>query len=135
MSIGGFALQTAIYTALNTDSNLTSTLGASIYDDVPEGSTFPYIQMGQDTLNEYGTKDQNGVDTSLTLHIWSQYKGSLQTKNIMDRVHTLLHDSSLSVTGYNLINVRFEFGDILRDPDGVTRHGIMRFRAIILGTA
>ena len=51
----------------------------------------------------------------------------------MDRIHDLLHNHSLSVTGFNLINLRFEFSDILRDPDGVTRHGIMRFRAVMLG--
>ena len=135
MSLGSFALQTAVYSTLNGDSNLTSTLGASIFDDVPEDSGFPYIQIGADTINEYGTKDVDGASTSLTLHVWSQYKGSLQTKNIMDRIHSLLHDASISVTGYNLINIRFEFGDILRDPDGVTRHGIIRFRAITLGTA
>ena len=56
-------------------------------------------------------------------------------KNIMDRIHDLLHDSNLSVTGFNLVNLRFEFSDILRDPDGITRHGVMRFRAIILGTS
>ena len=135
MSVGSFALQTAIYNTLTNDSNLTNTLGTSVYDDVPEGSSFPYIQIGQDTINEYGTKDLDGADTSLTLHIWSQYKGTMQTKNIMDRLHSLLHDSNISVTGFNLINLRFEFGDILRDPDGVTRHGIIRFRAIILGTS
>jgi hypothetical protein len=50
-------------------------------------------------------------------------------------VHTLLHDSSLSQTGFNLVNMRYEFSDVLRDPDGVTRHGIIRFRAITLGTS
>ena len=69
MSIGAFALQSKIYSTLNGDSNLTSTLGVSIYDDVPESSSFPYIQMGQDTVSEYGTKDLDGADTSLTLHI------------------------------------------------------------------
>jgi len=135
VSLGSFALQSAVYAALNGDSNLTNTLGASIFDDVPEGSAFPYVHIGQDTITEYGTKEFDGADTSLTLHIWSQYKGSLQAKNIMDRVHTLLHDSSISVTGHNLVNMRFEFGDILRDPDGVTRHGVIRFRAITLGTS
>ena len=53
----------------------------------------------------------------------------------MDRIHTLLHDSSLSVSGFNLVNTRFEFMDILRDPDGITMHGVMRFRAVMLGTA
>ena len=36
MSINQFALQTAIYTKLSTDNNLTSTLGASVFDDIPD---------------------------------------------------------------------------------------------------
>ena len=52
----------------------------------------------------------------------------------MDKIHDLLHNSNLSVSGFNLINLRYEFSDIMRDPDGIPRHGVMRFRAIILGS-
>ena len=135
MTIGNFALQSAIYTALNNDSTLTTTYGAGVYDDVPEGSSFPYVTMGEDASNDYGTKDLDGSTVSLNIHVWSQYRGSKEVKTIMDRIHTLLHDSSLSVSGFNLVNTRFEFMDILRDPDGITRHGVMRFRAVMLGTA
>jgi hypothetical protein len=133
MSLGQFALQTSIYSTLSNDNNLTSTLGASIYDDVPQGSNFPYVVLGEDSANESGTKDVNGTSSTLTIHIWSEYKGSKETKQIMDRVHDLLHDSNLSVSGFNLINLRYEFSDIMRDPDGITRHGVMRFRAVLLG--
>tara|TARA_R110001592_G_scaffold147011_1_gene371406 strand:- start:71 stop:472 length:402 start_codon:yes stop_codon:yes gene_type:complete len=133
MSINQFALQTAIYTKLSTDSNLTTTLGASVFDDIPENTPYPYVQLGEDTAIDYSTKDQTGSEVTVNIDVWSRYRGSLQAKNIMDRVHTLLHDSSLSVTGSNFINMRFEFSDIIRDPDGITRHGVMRFRAIMLG--
>ena len=133
MSIGGFALQSTIYSTLSGDSNLTTTLGASVFDDVPESTSFPYVQIGEDNVTKFDTKDVNGSETTLTLHIWSEYKCSKETKQIMDRVHDLLHDSNLSVSGFNLINLRFEFGDIMRDPDGKTRHGVMRFRAVLLG--
>tara|TARA_R110002049_G_scaffold89003_2_gene224264 strand:- start:193 stop:594 length:402 start_codon:yes stop_codon:yes gene_type:complete len=133
MSINQFALQTAIYTKLSTDNNLTSTLGASVFDDIPENTPYPYVQLGEDTAIDYSTKDQTGSEVTVNIDVWSRYRGSLQAKNIMDRVHTLLHDSSLSVTGSNFINMRFEFSDIIRDPDGITRHGVMRFRAIMLG--
>ena len=135
MTIGNFALQSAIYTALNNDSTLTNTHGAGGYDDVPEGASFPYVTMGEDASNDYGTKDLDGSTVSLNIHVWSQYRGSKEVKTIMDRIHTLLHDSSLSVSGCNLVNTRLEFMDILRDPDGITRHGVMRFRAVMLGTA
>tara|TARA_R100001510_G_C7644566_1_gene201981 strand:- start:361 stop:762 length:402 start_codon:yes stop_codon:yes gene_type:complete len=133
MSLGNFALQSTIYSTLSGDSTLTSTLGASVFDDVPESTSFPYVVLGEDNIQEFGTKDVDGTDTTLTLHIWSEYKGSKETKEIMDRIHDLLHDSSLSVSGFNLINLRFEFSDIMRDPDGKTRHGVMRFRAVLLG--
>ena len=133
MSLSQFALQTAIYSKLSNDSNLTSVLGASVFDDIPENTPYPYVQLGEDDASDYSTKDQNGSEVAVNIDIWSRYRGSLEAKNIMDRIHTLLHDSSLSVTGSNFINMRFEFSDIIRDPDGITRHGVMRFRAIMLG--
>jgi len=132
MSVGQFALQTTIYNALNV-SAITTTLSCGVYDEVIEGNTYPFITLGEETTIDYSTKTATGSETTINIHIWSQYKGSKQTKEIMDKVHDLLHDSNLSVTGFNLINLRFEFSDIMRDPDGITRHGVMRFRAIILG--
>ena len=133
MSINQFALQTAVFSKLSTDSNLTSVLKAKVFDDIPENTDYPYVQLGEDAAIDYSTKDQTGSEVSVNVDVWSRYRGSLEAKNIMDRVHTLLHDSSLSVTGSNFINMRFEFSDIIRDPDGITRHGVMRFRAIMLG--
>ena len=134
MSIGQFALQTTIYSTLNGDNTLTNTLGAGVFDEVVENASYPFVALGEETAVDYSTKDLDGGEFTINIHVWSQYKGSKQTKEIMDRIHDLLHDSSLSVSGFNLANLRFEFSDILRDPDGITRHGVMRFRAIILGS-
>ena len=132
MSVGQFQLQTAIYTALNV-SAITTTLGCGVYDEVIEGNTYPFISLGEETTIDYSTMTAVGSETTINIHIWSQYKGSKQTKEILDKIHDLLHDINLTVTGFNLINLRFEYSDIMRDTDGVTRHGVMRFRAIILG--
>ncbi len=133
MSIGQFALQSSIYTALNV-SAITSTLSCGVYDEVVEGNSYPFITLGEETAIDYSTNNLVGAETTINVHIWSRYKGSKQTKEIMDKVHDLLHDVSLTVSGVNLINLRFEYSDIMRDPDGITRHGVMRFRAITLGT-
>ena len=133
MSIGLFELQEALYSRLSSDNTLTNTLGAGVFDEVTQNQATPYISMGYGTAIEYGTKDLDGGEFTVTFDIWSEYKGAKECKQKMARVHTLLHNHSLSVSGFNLINLRFEFSDILIDPDGVTRHGVMRFRAIILG--
>ena len=135
MTIGQFALQERIYATLSNDSALTSTHGAGVFDVVPEGTDFPYVTIGEEMALDYGTHDVDGSEVTINVHTWSQYRGAKETKTLMDRIHDLLHDSSLSVTGFNLINLRFEFSDVLRDPDGITRHGVMRFRAVMLGTA
>ena len=133
MSVGQFALQSSIYTALNV-SAITTTLACGVYDEVVEGNSYPFITLGEETAIDYSTNNLVGAETTINIHIWSRYKGSKQTKQIMDKIHDLLHDVSLTVSGVNLINLRFEFSDIMRDPDGITRHGVMRFRAITLGT-
>ena len=133
MSVGQFALQTSIYSALNVAA-ITSTLSCGVFDEVIEGNSYPFISLGEETVEDFSTKNLVGADTTINIHIWSRYKGSKETKLIMDKVHDLLHDINLTVTGVNLINLRFEFSDIMRDPDGITRHGVMRFRAITLGT-
>ena len=133
MSVGQFALQSTLYSALNV-SAITSTLSCGVYDEVIEGNSYPFITLGEETVTDYSTKNLVGAETTVNIHIWSRYKGSKETKQIMDKVHDLLHDVSLTVSGVNLINLRFEFSDIMRDPDGITRHGVMRFRAITLGT-
>jgi len=133
MSVGQFALQSSIYSALNV-SAITTTLACGVYDEVVEGNSYPFITLGEETAIDYSTNNLVGAETTINIHIWSRYKGSKQTKQIMDKVHDLLHDVSLTVSGVNLINLRFEYSDIMRDPDGITRHGVMRFRAITLGT-
>ena len=104
-------------------------------DEALHGQSYPFVALGEETTVDFSTKDVDGSDVTINIHVWSQYKGSKQTKDIIDRLHTLLHDYSLSVSGHNLINLRFEFSDIMRDPDGITRHGVMRFNAKMLGTS
>ena len=133
MSVGQFNLQSALYTALNV-SAITDTLSCAVVDEPEANQSYPFIAIGDDRADDYSTKDLDGADYQVNIDIWSQYKGAKECKQIMDKIHDLLHDSSISVSGFNLINMRLEYSDILRDPDGVTRHGVMRFRVIILGS-
>lgn len=133
MSVGQFALQEAIYSALNV-SAITSDLNCAVVNEPTNDQSYPFIQLGEDRVDDYSTKVEAGGEYELNFDIWSQYKGSKECKQIMDKIHDLLHDSNISVTGFNLVNIQLDYSDILKDPDGVTRHGIMRFRAIILGS-
>ena len=54
----------------------------------------------------------------------------VQQGEIMAAMRNVLHDKTLALTGYRLVNLRHEFSDARRDPDGETIHGIMRLRAV-----
>lgn len=129
MAIASWPLQQAVYDALTADSGVSG-LVAGIHDYAPEDGPFPYIQLGEEALQDWSTKDVAGGEHTLTLHIWSQQRGHKQVKAIMTAVHDALHEASLTLSGYRLVMLRFTFGEILRDPDGVTHHGVMRFRAL-----
>jgi hypothetical protein len=131
MSFHSWELQKAIFTKLN--GNVDGLDGANIpvYDDVPQQSNYPYVQIGEETSANNGTKTLDGIEHTLTMHIWSQYRGRREIKTIMKSVYDLLHNTAISVTGASLVNVRQEFSTTLAENDGITRHGVIRFRAVV----
>ena len=131
MSFHSWELQKAIFTKLS--GNVDGLDGANIpvYDDVPQQSNYPYVQIGEETSANNGTKTLDGIEHTLTMHIWSQYRGRREIKTIMKSVYDLLHNTAISVSGASLVNVRQEFSTTLAENDGITRHGVMRFRAVV----
>ena len=134
MALHSVNLQTALYSTL-TGGTLTDISGTSIatkvYDDVPEGTAYPYIVLGEETAIPVGAKDTDGHEHTLTFHVWSQYRGRKEIKQIMQQIYTILHNVAISITGATLVNIRHEFERTLLESDGITRHGVIRFRAVV----
>ena len=130
MSDYAVAVQTSVYNALSGNSSLTSAV-TGIYDFVPENTSFPYVKVGDQTMVDDGTKDKKGSDFTLIVHTFSRYRGSKEIKEIMSLVYDILHESSLTVSGA-MNNMRFEFSDIIKESDGLTTHGVQRFRTFVL---
>ena len=132
MSYHSFELQKTIFTTLNGDNTITSTFSATVHDHVPQGTSFPYIVIGEETMtDESSAKTLDFNNFTLTIHIFSRNRGRKEAKQIMARIYELLHNQNLSVTGANHINTRFEFSDVIKENDGLTYHGVQRFRTIL----
>ena len=132
MTDHSFELQKTIFSKLNTDATIKNTLSATVHDHVPQGTAFPYIVIGEETMtDDESTKDIDFNNFTLTIHVFSRNRGRKEAKNIMARIYELLHTQSLSVTGATHVNTRFEFSDIIREEDGLTYHGVQRFRTIL----
>lgn len=131
MASAAYELQKALYAALTSNAPLTGMLGgAKIYDDVPRGASLPYITFGQSTLRDWSTGTEPGYEHLITLHVWSRVNGEREAHQIMSAIRDCLHDVALTVAAHRLVNLRFEFSDMLRDSDGETIHGIVRYRAV-----
>ena len=134
MALHSFALQQSIFTKI-TSGTLTDVAGTSIttkvFDDVPEGTAYPYVIIGEETATNFGTKDKDANEHTLTIHVWSQYRGRKEIKNIMSQIYTILHNTDITVSGASLVNIRHEFEQTLLEADGITRHGVMRIRVVI----
>lgn len=122
------AAQNAIFTALN--GNITAT----VYDDVPmlpsgqPAANFPYVVIGNDTFRAWDNDSQLGSEITLTLHIWSRWGGMQEAKGIAGEIYGILHRANLIIAGYSVIDCLCEFSEFVTDPDGETRHGIVRYR-------
>ncbi|NOT71302.1 MAG: DUF3168 domain-containing protein [Hyphomicrobium sp.] len=131
MASAGFALQKALFSKLTADAGVTAVLGgARIYDDVPNRAEFPYLTFGQTTERDWSTGSEPGHEHIFTLHVWSRARGRKEADDVMSATAAALHDQALTLDGHRLVNLRHEFSDARREPDGETYHGVARYRAI-----
>ena len=121
------ALQAAIFTRLSGYAGMPD-----VYDDAPQDSAaFPYVVLGEDTHVPWDTDDSTGAESTITLHIWSRQRGKKETKDIQGLIYTALNRYEISVDDHHLVTMEFDYSDVLLDPDGLTRHGVARYRTLV----
>lgn len=131
MTSASFALQKAIVSTLTSDAALVALLGGPrVYDDVPNRSEFPFISIGQTTERDWSTGSDLGSEHVFTLHVWSRARGRKEADEVMAAAREALHDQGLALADHRLVNLRHEFSDARREPDGETFHGLSRYRAV-----
>lgn len=131
MSLHSWELQKALFSTLNGSVTGIDSANVPVYDDVPENTAYPYVILGEETTANNGSKTLDGVEHTVTMHAWSQYRGRREIKEIMQSIYSLLHNAAISVSGASLVNIRQEFSTTLAENDGITRHGVMRFRVVV----
>jgi len=118
-------IQQAIYDALKVATDVP------VFDHVPQDTPYPYIVVGDDTSTPFDTDDSQGTEATCTIHAWSQYRGRKEAKALNQVIYDTLHRQTLAVNGAHPVECFQEFEQTLVESDGLTRHGISRFRIII----
>jgi hypothetical protein len=140
------ALQQAVFTRLN-HSSVTALLSAAyapltpIFTDVPQAadtnaeSFFPFVTIGADVSAPNDTKDMIGAAVIVQIDVWARATSMLGLKAIGDAIDGRMRRAALTITGANHIDTELESATPLRDPDGKTKHLMLRYRVEYFETA
>ncbi|ETX26441.1 DUF3168 domain-containing protein, partial [Roseivivax isoporae] len=109
------------------DAGVGALVSDRIYDNVPNGVTFPYVSFGP---TQEITDDEQCIDGEehvFQIDVWDRSQARLSpTKRIAGAVKAALHDAALTLPDpYALAFIRVTSTRTMRDPDGITGHGIV----------
>jgi hypothetical protein len=128
-------LQQDVYSILNADSTIKTTLAASVYNEVPDTPSFPYLEIGQIIDNPQYHKSGALPEVVATIHIYTTYRGDKLTNQLATAAVTALTGGSYSLTGFTVLICSFDNYIIVPvetyDQDRTVRHGILYMRYLI----
>ncbi|MFT4129962.1 DUF3168 domain-containing protein [Labrys sp. (in: a-proteobacteria)] len=129
MADPSLALQGAIYPRLQADCPSVS---GRVYDRPPQAVVFPYIGLGESQTVDDSADCVDGVEVFLTLHVWSRAVGRVEAKRIASEVRSSLHEAELDLgANWHFHLIEHRSTTVMDDPDGVTSHAVITFRALI----
>jgi hypothetical protein len=139
-----YELQLAALNALLETTALTAIVGRQIYDRVPEKQvggvlvadvSSPYVSFGPVTVVSDDTDCIDGLEITFQIDVWSwgsrEAYGSVQARKIAGIIRKALHNAELPLTSNALVTLTHQLTRILREPDGITNHGVIQFTAIV----
>lgn len=128
-------LQGAIVAALNASIELKALIGSPprIFQDPPQSKNWPgdYVVVGDGDAND--DSDQCLAATLIypKLHVWSRTPGWESAKKIAAVIWQTLHNATLTLSENRCFSILLEQSIPLRDPDGITKHIALTYRARI----
>lgn len=113
------ALQKSVRATLAADSAVSGYVAGRIYDEAPTSVSHPFIRFGNITPSADDTDGSTGAEVSLNIEAFSQATGRVEATQIAEAVRAALHrqESSVSLTGFNLIEMRCEQYVVTRNSD------------------
>jgi hypothetical protein len=122
------ALQIAV------QNKLSGGLSVPVYSasNVPDNAAGVYVTIGNDTHIPWDTDGNTGWESTITIHSWdtTTKRSYGPVKQAMGYITGLLHRQTVILSGYNNVAIDEEFSETFIDSDGLTRHGVQRFRVL-----
>jgi len=121
-------VRAAIVARLRDDAGVGALVADRVYGRPPQDVVFPYVSLGPVTAEPAGGLEQRGWDQSMQVDVWSRQPDlGVEALQVMAAVSVALA-SPIVVSGHRVVVMTLEFQTVTNDPDGITSHGIQRFR-------
>ena len=124
-------LQKLVLDTIQGDANLAPLIDGRVYDCVRSDSPFPYVSFGTHQVVEDDAECIVGGHHSFQLDVWSRQIGFVECKRIGAALRKALHETDASIDENALVYIRIRSTTYMRDPDGLTSHGILDINARI----
>lgn len=126
-------LQKLIFDTLRADAAVMA-IANGVYDRVPSspyGTRTAYISFGPSDVVDDGADCIDAGIYTFQVDAWSIAVGQVECKRLVDAIKDALHERDLQLTENALAEIRVDFRRILKDPDGLTTHGVVTVTASI----
>lgn len=118
----------AIIAAVEADATLVALIPGGIHQgDAPTGASGAYLTINTPSESASNLFGRAGTENGEQIHIWASSQNAVRV--IASRLMLVLGDSAVTVTGFTLIARQVNLVTILRDPDAVKWHGVVRLLA------
>jgi Protein of unknown function (DUF3168) len=122
-------LQQAIIALLRNHAPLVAIVGKRTYDQVDPSAEKPYVSIGPIQVIPEKAIGYDASDISLQIDGWSAQRSSMEIKQIGAVIRAALDQAALTLQDHRLVDLTAESTGYLLDPDGLTRHAVLTFRA------
>jgi hypothetical protein len=132
----GFALamQKGLRAALAANAGVAAIVGARIYDEPPQNVVFPYLRMVDINPAAFDTDTTEGAEISISVEAYSRSaSGRVEAAQMGEAVRAALHrqETSLTVSGFTLVELIFQTFNVTRDADGRGYTAVIVFQATL----
>ncbi|MFK3665103.1 DUF3168 domain-containing protein [Ochrobactrum teleogrylli] len=131
MTSPSLELQKAVYDRLKSDPALSAVIDGRVYDTVPEGAAFPYVSFGPFEELRDDAECITGFEITMQLDVWSRSVGFPECRQVGDLVRRAVLGADIELTDNRLVSINHRQTMTMRDPDGLTSHGIINFVAFV----
>lgn len=125
----------AIFLRLNGNITVDS-LAIPVYDEVPDGTPYPYITIGEFEVADYGVKVVGSDRVVPDIEAYSEYRGTKQIGGMLTAIATQLAtaDLDLSADGFEVFHQRKLSEEVRKAQDidkTLVRQGIIKLEIIV----